>query len=453
MKLTLLLLLAILVPFAYAEMEITTKSSYNIGEEIQALVVINEGSEFSGFQSAEIICDSYTKNYYKSPINVKGSDSLYIPPLKVFPQMKGECRIHSSLETIEGEILEESTSSEFAVTNLLLVDLNPVATSINPGEELSITGNVHNSRKEKIPAAVRATLGESSENIAIVNSDFSISVPVPENIKSGRNNVMLAFEDSNGNYKEEIVDFSVIARPTKISITMNMEEYIPYQIANAKVHILDQAGDVIRKEIETMLVKDKKTIDAKLTVNNDYSFKINNTLKPGKYSIKSVYLEISAEKEFSIAEFRQVKFELSGQTVVITNTGNVDHKNFTRIYLERDGISFYVEKMINIKPGFSAFIDLSTEVPGGMYAITMPSGEKYEQVQIDDNRGMLKKAYQWLSGSPAGNVAKGQEKPGITYAIIALFVVAILGMALVQYFKLNVFGGFKNSWLFKKFRK
>jgi len=60
-------------------------------------------------------------------------------------QMKGNCKLVASLESLDKEVLEKKDSSEFKVTDELLIDLEISEDVVMPGDVININGKISGS--------------------------------------------------------------------------------------------------------------------------------------------------------------------------------------------------------------------------------------------------------------------------------------------------------------------
>ena len=136
--------------------------------------------------------------------------------------------------------------------------------------------------------------------------------------------------------------------------------------------------------------------------------------------------------------------------VTVKNSGNVQYNDEVTIVAESEDDKYLINKKIKLEPGETIVIDLSKEVPQGTYDIILPeetaeaaeqeaavsneskSAEEvaenvFQDVPIEDNRNVLKKTADGMSGitgavvGAAGYVA---SRPLLASLILVLIILA-----------------------------
>lgn len=431
-------ILFLCLPIVYSDISLTNlNEAYNLGEEIILKADVELEEDFNGFEEATIVCEDYSKTYHTKPVTMYASQTknIEISTLSIFQTMEGKCRIKLTFESIDGSVVATENSDEFEITDRLIVDLDKSDFSLNPSDILTLTGKLYNIRDEPIGGILRTTLADQDVNYVLPDSDFSIDITVPENIKSGENRVLLTFEDNGKNYKDKLIKLNIIPNPSRISVEINDDLYLPYEKLRAGIYLLDQANDTIASEdLNIKILKEKKEVYSDNHLSGIFTYPLNNSLEPGEYILAAEYAEIQQEASFEIASLQQIESKLEDQTAVITNTGNVDYKNSTIILLFKGEGGITIEKKVSLKPGESYELDLSKEVEEGNYSVLLPNGEKIDEVYVDDNRNIFKKATSGFADITGNIVANGESiKSTITLVFLILFLIIIVAIAVLQY--------------------
>ena len=176
---------------------------------------------------------------------------------------------------------------------------------------------------------------------------------------------------------------------------------------------------------------------------------------PGNYFLLSAFENIKEQTSFEVEAVRKIRMQQEKNLIYVENIGNVNYKDEVTIILESDDEKYLINKRINLEPGEKLSIDLSKEVPQGTYDIVLPeeavedtvksedTGDDSDQtedstdvagpvnviqdVQIDDNRNVIKKTAEGMSSITGAVVgAAGYVASKTTLAAIIL-VLIILG--------------------------
>jgi hypothetical protein len=227
-----IIIIVLAFPAVYGEISLSNlKEEYNIGESIAPTVSIILDRDFNGFQKAEIDCKSYSLMYYAVPktIRKEGVFTEDLVSLPAFAEIKGKCRIIVSLENKDGTIFESMTSKEFRITDGLVLDLKQSKTFLEPGETLNLKGNLYNVRGEPVSGMLRLALDNRNHNFNIQDGAFSFDIVLPADIKAGKRDIPLTFQDNSGNFAERSISLTVPQVPRKIAIALDNTEYLPYE--------------------------------------------------------------------------------------------------------------------------------------------------------------------------------------------------------------------------------
>lgn len=90
------------------------------------------------------------------------------------------------------------------------------------------------------------------------------------------------------------------------------------------------------------------------------------------------YKNLLAQASINITSVREVKIKYENETVFIENIGNIPFEDEITFILESELRKYPVPKKISVEPGKTIGIDLSKEVPLGIYDITLPLKESLE---------------------------------------------------------------------------
>jgi len=208
-------------------------------------------------------------------------------------------------------------------------------------------------------------------------------------------------------------------------------------------------------EIDIKIVgpDEKVIVEKKVQSMSSLVFETQKNQMPGTYVMLSNYKDIEEKNTFTIEEIKKVEMNQEGSLVYVENIGNVDYNDEITIILESDGKKYLVNKKIKLKPLEKISLDLSKEVPQGVYDITLPEetveelsteedeAEKINEsaqdvfgpvnliknVPIEDNRNVIKKTGDGLTAVTGAVISTAKiiaSKPTLASIIL---VVIILG--------------------------
>ena len=414
------LLLLLVLPIVTANIEISNiKDKYNLGENLLPKIEITLDQDFKGFQKTKIDCDKEL-TYYAVPKTIKkGKTIVEIPALETYEEIMGDCKITFILENLDGSIYEKEISNEFKISNKLIFELEQLPSSLNPSEILTLKGTLYNIRNEPILGILKASLEDQTYNYFIENS-INAELKISDSIDLGTKKLILTFEDNLGNFIEKELLVIINSIPTSIEIKFNKEEYDPNEKLTANILLLDQADKIIQNKEMTIKLLGHSTTQT----SGQFEYNIDNSFEPGEYTLEASHNQIRKEYSFKIQEIKQIITEIQNQTVIIKNIGNVNYDSPTQIILENDNKEIILEESLDLNPNEIKEIDLSKETPEGDYLLTLPDNTT-TNITLDDNRNILKKSAQGITGAFSNVGTSGNILAGLI--VLALIVALVIG--------------------------
>jgi hypothetical protein len=453
-------LILLIIPFSFAEMSITLpdKETYNLGEKIIPTVSVKEVQDFDGFFKASIICDNVNLQYYTTPLNVEAGIRVQVDvaELTLFESMKNKCRIKAGFDATNGEIISTITSDEFEVTNKLEISLDGDLEA-KPGEEVLISAEIKTQSNELLlEGETTLTYNNLETKINVSLGKVEHIIKLSDNAKTRGVPVAIVVKDKYGNYGDEIIQINVVPIPTSIENRFGKVILNPGENINVKVILYDHNDEVVNgSEIDIKIVgpDEKVIVEKKVQSMSSLVFETQKNQMPGTYVMLSNYKDIEEKNTFTIEEIKKVEMNQEGSLVYVENIGNVDYNDEITIILESDGKKYLVNKKIKLKPLEKISLDLSKEVPQGVYDITLPEetveelsteedeAEKINEsaqdvfgpvnliknVPIEDNRNVIKKTGDGLTAVTGAVISTAKiiaSKPTLASIIL---VVIILG--------------------------
>ncbi len=466
MKLWLLLVLLLLVPFSSAYIEIISEleDRYSLGDEIEFSIKIIPDTNADALIKMTLTCTNKKIPYYVSPVYLEEGKEIEIeaPLIKAFSE--GLCDIGVNIESLEGKDIDGISSEKFSVSDRLELSFIVDKTNVLPGEEIKIEGVATKSGETIEDGIVVVKLDGKEEEISLNGKKFSYDLKLDEDIKSGEHTIMIEVSDSYGNFEEEGVSIDVEAVPTSLEFNLNKEEFKPLEELELTVLLLDQAGDDIDGGVDVRLFNDGGLLkgdivlfDTLIEANNEFSFTFNYSTLPYDYILKGDFGEFEEEQVITILPYKKIEMNIDGSTVSIKNVGNVEYDDETIIILDKDGKTYIINKKIKLDVGEETTIALSKEVGSGTYTVTLPedsSGEVVEKtvekvvekevttysgtdeeekevnviknVRIEDERSAYKKGIEAITGRFIAGAGVLLSRPKFGSFIIIIIILAII---------------------------
>jgi len=427
---TAVLLFLALAPLANAAISVDNLLSlYMIGDTFYPSATAQLPQRFEGFQESRISCSSYSILYSRSPVTLEAgvSKDLQLPALSVSSRMKGSCTLTITLQDADGVVMDSLVPRQFAVSDELLIEAMVPFERARPGALLSVTGSARDSRDRSSGGKLTVTL-DGQESGFTIASDFVIQIPLSPTLTSGNHLLALRVEDGKGNSGERVLAIDVEQVPTKITLAVEGESFLPNRDLLAAVHLLDQAGALILREITVTVLRGKTVVHSSVVRNGIFTLPLDSSFAPGAYTLRASAEGLKAEANFAVEILEELSTEVAGASVILTNTGNVRYENITTIIVTKDGKKIPIEKKVSLKPGESMTLDLSRELEAGTYDVLLPDGSLAQGVDVADDRPFWKKAP--LTGY---SVATSQ----LTYSMgfFILLLLAVLAALLYLRFK------------------
>ncbi|MCH8329071.1 MAG: hypothetical protein IIB81_01615 [Nanoarchaeota archaeon] len=432
-----------IIPIAFGEIIITLpgKDLYNLGDKIIPAVSIKEDGDYDGSFSLHIFCDDSGEKYYQVQVRDQIKAGLWTQ-LRILDEhnllldrsMIGKCRLKSSFKSTDGDIVDNEWSEYFVVTNDLniVVDENLEA---KPGEDILISGEIRKSNNEVLSKG-EATISfkGNEEKVDVVAGEFEHTIHLSSGAETGNIPILIIVTDKYGNYGEQLLDLKVLPIPTRIENSFENNILMPGDTLKARVVIYDHTNSAISGSKVNVKIfgPDEELIAEKDIQSKNYlEFKTEKTQMPGNYFLLSTFEDVKEQSTFEIETVRKIIMEQKDSFVHIENVGNVEYKDEVTIILESDDKNNILNKKIDLKPEEKITIDLSKEVPEGIYDITIKTKEGIEttnvteDVPIDDNRNVIKKTADGMSaitGAVVGAAGYVASRPTLAAIILILIV-------------------------------
>ncbi|MBI2110107.1 hypothetical protein HYT58_02975, partial [Candidatus Woesearchaeota archaeon] len=299
--------------------------------------------------------------------------------------------------------VEDDRGNEFLFTNALEFNLvNEITVTVEtdkvhmfPGKTLRLRGKAIKLSGERVGKGQAEILFDDQKfTTDVLFGGFSYDLKLSKNIKSGEHNISITVQDDKGNrgYKGVVVVVdSVIAG---LNVNLDKESYLPNDTVIVSASLIDQAGDLIDKEVEIEMLnpKGRSVLKDKFRTNEDVRMKLAEYSMPGEWIIRARVDKSKAEKLFMVEVVNLLKISVGTNKLLLDNIGNVPVKQLLEVKLVGEGVESSIKEDINIRVNESAFIDLSYGTITGEYDIYVQN-QIFKKVHID---GVERASYDWI---------------------------------------------------------
>jgi class 3 adenylate cyclase len=445
-----LLIFLCLFPLVNAKIFFEQPSNlYSLGQKLTMTTKLLYDEDFNGYTGLDLICkegqEEIKQTVYFSPINLKkNKEKQFIVSFQV---MKiGQCYFQGKLEDIRRKIIEIEQTSEFTVSNLIEIELEFNKLFFMPGDEIEIKGTAVKENGGVVDGFITGFIELNNQVInqtnqtqtnqtnltfsfSVINGKYNYKLKFSKDILPGDKKVSIKIEDEYGNEGYESREITIAIVPTELVLEIysgtenNSEIIMPGKTITIKSFLLDQAGQIMEKNISLSISDSKKVLLEQFVQSGEnitYTFKKNE--KPGEYNIKTYGVGLETEKTIYLSEIKEIDIELENDTLHITNIGNVPYKEAIEITFTKDGVD-------EIK-----IIDLNLDVGQDIYIkLVAPSGE-YE-VSISGPRETLQETLTFrgvpLTGEVVATVELEKENSSFPTFLIIILVAIIIFLGLL----------------------
>lgn len=377
-KILLFFILLLSIPVAFADITIQTDQNiYNLGNKIKASASVIQPNNFDGLFKLAISCGNYKLPYFLTPISLEANfrTAVNVPDLSATDSMLGNCSITGDLVTNDNLAVEEENSNNFGITNQLTLLLVKTRIVAFPGDTILISGIVNEAYGNNVlKAAAKIALDNNSYSPEAIDGKFNLTIELAKNIKSGKHTIEISAADSKNNAGNYPIGIEITAIPTYIKNELSADRLLPGSKIEILSSIYDQADDLINDSLNLDLYSPKNdNVFKKVVQSHDkLEYEFSQYAEPGIYELSSAYKSLLTKSYVNITTVRTVSIKYGNETVIVENTGNVPFEDEITFFLESASNKYPILKKVSIDPGKIIDIDLSKEVPLGIYNITLP---------------------------------------------------------------------------------
>lgn len=441
-KIVFLMILVLMCTVVSAEMRLFdfTKERYNLGDSLVASFSIRADSDFDGLFKTAIVCDTYSLEYFITPMSLKAGEqrNIEVTPIQLTdPGFVGDCFIKANLKPFGNLSGEEFQSQGIVITDEIPITISIDKEELLPGETLTISGEVRTTHESFQRADIEIVIDERAFKYPLENRSFSHSYELGADIKSGAHKISLSVEDSFGNQGSAEKEFSVIPVPTKLIHRLTKAELDPGEDINFEVVLYDQADDPMQGKANTQILGPEQEIlfSAEQDTQKMVSYKLEQTAAPGTYTIISTSDDLKTEDTVTVRELQRIGISFDKRYLTFKNTGNVVYRRDFDVIIKNTK-EYSVPVRLELEPDELYEVDMFKQVPEGTYDIVVPKEDKYivyEDVYLEDHRPLGKKTTMGVAAI-TGALFGVEGKQGLltrTPVIAAIALIVIVAIVIV----------------------
>ncbi|MDD5649537.1 MAG: hypothetical protein PHF86_03855 [Candidatus Nanoarchaeia archaeon] len=362
-------------------------------------------------------------------------NSLFTYETKLTSLPAGSYSIDIEVSDSNGNRKLFENNLNFVLYNELIIASKFSQAAYLPGDVLSLTGNVH----KKTGPSVSDTKIEINFENKVYTSDvkdgqFSFNSVLSKTIKSYFHNITFSVKDSDSNYGYQENNFEITPIPTKLEGIFDKDGYIPEDTINLKVNLLDQAGDILARELKVKItdVNGNVIVDETKLTTDVITYKLPQFSKPGNWKLNLESEGLKFDSNLVVEEIEILNVELVGQTLEVKNMGNKLYDN--NIDIDSDGI--VKSQKIRLDPTESTTIELYKLFKDGTHTINVLG--KTFTVSIADPRNLIEKGMDGLGSITGYYTVQQYGKVPSTGYLILLILISITVLTLVLQFVLRM---------------
>ncbi len=413
-KLLPFLIVFFVMPIVFADITITTDQQiYNIGNKIKAYASVLPAGNFEGLFKLALSCENYKLEYFRNPISLEANfrTAIEVPDFTATSSMLGKCAITGDLFTNDNQVVEEKVSEGFTITDQLSVlPVNAQITAL-PGATILVAGIVNEAFGNNVlKASAEVTLDNNSYPVNAVDGKFNLTLQLSTHIKSGKHTIGIRASDPKSNSGASSIGLDITTIPAYVQVYLGSGQVSPGAVIGITSSLYDQADDLVNASLDLELTSPHgiKVFRKIVQSNEKIDYETSQYAQPGVYTLTSTYNNLFTQSYINITTVREVKVRYENETVFVENIGNVLFEDELSFILQNDANKYPVTRKVKIEPGKTLSIDLSKEVPFGIYDILAPIKEGLNPIanRIDEPlQGALESAKNALSNIiPGENV-------------------------------------------------
>jgi len=426
-KIIVILLVLLFLPLISSEIIINQQPQgvYNLGDVITITTTIKSPKSVAEFFQMDLICDGAQSNFYKNGLSLapgeeKKIEASLVLTKSVIGEIKGNCTIKAFL----GD--DFSLTNNFKISDSITIKTTFEKIEFSPGETITVSGQATKENGKAVNGFIELSVIENnsskiSQAGTINNGAFSVSLPLPHDIKAGSYLVRLnAYErdidsqtTNNGFTNNNILVKQV---PTNLEIVFDSQEVEPGTNLKVKAILRDQTGEKMQSLSFISIKNENNKILDQVEIETDqfHEFPISYYELPSTWKVVAASSKLTGEANFTIIEKEAIKVEIMDKTVTITNMGNILYNKTALVKIGNQSVN----------------IDVYLEVGKSQkYTLTAPDGSYNIEVTTGEEKATAENVI--LTGK-AIDVKKSPGNVGslIQYPLAWIFIALIFGVGI-----------------------
>ncbi|MFT4303198.1 MAG: hypothetical protein ACMXYG_01415 [Candidatus Woesearchaeota archaeon] len=299
----LLVMFLFLVSSVFASIDISEmKDSYYIGESVRFNVAIDIDEDMYGFLAASLVCSDVELEYFRIPLFFDKDRRLTVEvePLVISRSITKAnfCNILLKVMNQDNRVISQKRSNRFNLVSGIELDIYVEKEVYEPGDSLFVNVFVNTLNNNFKKAKFDAVIDKKLISKDLLENEVTLVYELPNNMPSGRQKVFFEVRDDYGNIVTEELNIQIVQIPSKINNSFIRTNYYADRVEEEFVFrpiLLDQSDIEIKSSyvMVTIVDPDNKTIvQDEILSNQNFTWKLVNTLKPGKYNIITQYEDV-----------------------------------------------------------------------------------------------------------------------------------------------------------------
>ena len=316
---------------------------------------------------------------------------------------------------------------KFKLTSRINLIINSDKKEYLPGDKISLTGILQDFKGAAQSGKVKVFYDGKLTPIAVVNGDFKFELNTETNQAAGNYSLDFKFEDEFGNFGEDRYTYFVKSVPKRILLSLSKNEFLPKEEVNAKTQVVDQTGNEITKDKDVTIKVYNPNKEVITEWKNELNYDLDEYAMPGRYIIDAQLDSLTEEQPFDVKPVELLEISLINESLLLFNKGNVVYNKPLEIVFNGVQERRFIEE-VNLKPGESEEYKLNDKLTAGTYTITVLSGDnayKFENLALSDDRSVIKKTGNMLTGAVGAIGGLGVTDLGDTAKVILAIVIIL----------------------------
>ena len=291
----------------------------------------------------------------------------------------------------------------FVVSDTLNIYLNTNALSFYPGEVLNVFGDVQTELNNLVSSAVvQVSLDDTTISTSLDQSKFTQDLIISSSISSGTHEVLVTARDDYGNNGEASLEIEILPLATSVDISTSNTTLLPQELITLTSNLYDQNNDFMSDSLLLEVYDSENNLVSERTISSGESitYQIPQFASPGLWtatvSYTSTKSSVSSSISFTIEEVQALDYKIEGNILYITNIGNTRYTEDLNIPVDGIDQKYLISRTKRLDPNETISIDLTDELPTGVYTISIPTGFGVAEESLEIEDGKSSSSLTWL---------------------------------------------------------